>query len=264
MGLTCCISGKFLNDTHEERAVQRLAKWLLSLGYKKEQIQVHPQYLIKRKSDSKKRSLPVDLALFKSAERSEANLLLIAECKAPGTYEGLDQLRGYLQRSGAKVGIWFDGTDMTYVVNIPNAWDDEVEPELPSQGSNPEFASVFGSYLRLSRTARATEDSREFSLRSVAKKAAISPAYLSRLEKGDSGPPSDAVIESLAKVLDCDENVLMAKAGKIPRKLFELVLTHPREMSVITEAIHASPDMAAETVLERLLEKVRRVRDGDW
>lgn len=264
MPLTCCISGKSLNDSHEERAVQRLAKWLLSLGYKKEQIQAHPQYLIKKTIKSKRRAVPVDVALFDSEERSDDKLLLIAECKAPGTYEGLDQLRGYLQRSGAKVGIWFDGRDMTYLVNIPNAWEDEVEKEFPSQGSSLEFAEAFGSYLRLCRTTLATDDPRGFSLRSVAKKAGISPAYLSRLEKGDSAPPSDAVIGTMAQVLGCDENVLMTKAGKIPRKLFELVLAHPREMSVITEAINAAPGDAIEKVLERLLKKVREIRDGNW
>ena len=260
MPITCCISGKELNDTAEERVVQRMTQWLLSLGYRKEQIQVHPQYYLRRNPSRKQRDVPVDLAVFKDAQRTDDALLLIGECKPPDEITGLDQLRGYLRSSGAKIGLWFNGTDFTYLVNAPGVFDEAIGDPIPGQPSNRDYAKQFGAYLRLLREELQADQGKSFSLRQVAKRAEIAPAYLSRIERGDLAPPSDVVIAALARELKVEPDALMIKAGKLPTRIHEIILMRPTVMAPFILALENAP----EEVLKKLIAKAREVRDGEW
>lgn len=239
------VSGKSVALSPEERCVQLLAKWLLSLGYRKEQLQVHPQYRVLHGG----KEFPVDIAIFPDERRDSP--MAIAECKrtGKGSIQGLDQLRGYLVKTGAKLGIWFDGTDLSYVINIPNA--------APLMGSSlsslPE--TECGAYLRSRREALQHDDS-SFSLRQVAGRLGVQPAYLSKIEKGDV-PPSDEILSALADELGEDKNGLFARAGRIAPEMKEILVARPE---FFVKLIHMLKDMSE----EQLKEVTRRVRDGKW
>jgi len=260
MPLTCCISGQALNDTREERVVQRMAHWLLSLGYRKEQIQIHPQYCVRRNASRKKRDVPVDVAVFLDRRRSDESLLLIGECKPPEEIVGLDQLRGYLRASNTKMGLWFDGNHFTFVMDAPDVFGEDIGEPLRSQTSHREYANQFGSYVRLLRQELQEDQGNTFSLRQVAKRANIAPAYLSRLERGDLAPPSDVVISDLARELNVEADVLMAKAGKLPSKIQEIILLRPAMMTAVIDALEDAPD----EVLKKIIARAKEIRDGDW
>ena len=72
---------------------------------------------------------------------------------------------------------------------------------------------------------------RAFSVRQVARRIGVEPAYLSKVERDQVSPPSEATIRRLAEELDEDPDVL--------RQLKEM------------------PDHA-------ILRVVREVRDGNW
>lgn len=72
---------------------------------------------------------------------------------------------------------------------------------------------TLGTYLR---NLRAKE---ELSLREVARRASISPAYLCRIEKDQERPPSDSVLYRLSDVFGAEPNVLMHLAGRVPREI---------------------------------------------
>jgi transcriptional regulator with XRE-family HTH domain len=77
-----------------------------------------------------------------------------------------------------------------------------------ARASQAELAHAVGSRLRqLRRTAKLTQ-------RQVADQVPMSAANLSRIENGEQGPPSDAVIERLARILDTDAIELLALAGR--------------------------------------------------
>jgi HTH-type transcriptional regulator, competence development regulator len=72
----------------------------------------------------------------------------------------------------------------------------------------------FGDYVRAARATRAETDMR-FSLRQVAQRIGVQPAYLSKVERGLVAPPSEATIIRLATDLGEDPDVLLALAGKV-------------------------------------------------
>jgi transcriptional regulator with XRE-family HTH domain len=71
----------------------------------------------------------------------------------------------------------------------------------------------FGDHVRAVREALRTED-RLFSLRQVAQRVGVEPAYLSKIERGDVPPPSEETTVKLARELNEDPDVLLAMAAK--------------------------------------------------
>lgn len=114
----------------------------------------------------------------------------------------------------------------------------------------------FGAYLRERRELlRATD--RRYSVRQVAARAGIQPSYLSKIERGEQPPPSEASIRSLAEELNEDPDVLLALAGKVSAELQAIVRRRPRLFADLIRELDLLPDHA-------VLRIVREVRDGDW
>lgn len=116
--------------------------------------------------------------------------------------------------------------------------------------------SEFGDVIRRLREARATSES-GFSLRQVAARCDITPAYLSRVERGEVAPPGEETLIKLAKEIGEDPDVLLAMAGKISTDLRAVILARPKLFAELIRAIKDTPDTA-------LLRVVREVRDGNW
>lgn len=114
----------------------------------------------------------------------------------------------------------------------------------------------FGSYLRTVRErARVTDAA--FSLRKVAQRVGVEPAYLSKVERGDVAPPSEATIRRLAEELREDPDLLLAMAGKVSKDLQGIIVHRPRLFADLLRELRDAPDHA-------ILRLVREVRDGDW
>lgn len=114
----------------------------------------------------------------------------------------------------------------------------------------------FGDYIRTARSARAEQDPR-FSLRQVAQRIGVEPAYLSKVERGLVAPPSEATIVKLAADLGEDPDVLLALAGKVSSDLQAIILRRPKEFAELIRQLKDAPDHA-------ILKVVREVRDGRW
>ena len=116
--------------------------------------------------------------------------------------------------------------------------------------------SKFGDHIRARREALGTE-SLDYGLRRVAGRAGISPTYLSRLENGKTDPPSEEVIEALARELRENPDVLLALVGKISPRLVEIIAKRPELFAEVIEQFAELPDHA-------IVRVVREVRDGEW
>jgi len=115
---------------------------------------------------------------------------------------------------------------------------------------------TFGGHLRTLRDQRAAEDP-TFSLRKVAGRCEITPAYLSRIERDEVPPPGEATLLKLANELGEDPDVLLAMAGKISADLRAIILARPKLFADIIRSMKTMPDRAA-------LRVVREVKDGNW
>ena len=115
---------------------------------------------------------------------------------------------------------------------------------------------TFGEYIREHRETLKSQD-RRFSVRQVAQRIGVEPAYLSKIERGDVAPPSEAKIRALAEELDEDPDVLLAMAGKVPSDLQEIIRKRPQLFADLIRQLKSAPDHA-------ILRIARDVRDGDW
>ena len=114
----------------------------------------------------------------------------------------------------------------------------------------------FGKYLREKRE-RLRRDDRRFSLRKVAGRIGVEPAYLSKIERGVTAPPSEATTVKLAMELGEDPDMLLAMAGKVSTKLQEIIRKRPKLFADLIRELKKVPDHA-------IIKVVREVRDGDW
>ena len=114
----------------------------------------------------------------------------------------------------------------------------------------------FGTTVRALRERLRAED-RRFSVRQVAKRIGVEPAYLSKIERGDVAPPSEATTVRIANELGEDPDVLLALAGKVSGDLQDIIRRRPRLFADLIRQLKEAPDDA-------ILRVVREVRDGDW
>ena len=114
----------------------------------------------------------------------------------------------------------------------------------------------FGSYVRTVRERLRREDP-AFSLRRVAQRIGIEPAYLSKIERDQFAPPSEAAIRRLATDLGEDPDLLLAMAGKVSSDLRGIILKRPQLFADLIRQLRDVPDHA-------ILRVVREIRDGDW
>lgn len=115
---------------------------------------------------------------------------------------------------------------------------------------------TFGSFVRDKRLQLRGGDTR-YSLRQVARRVGIEPAYLSKIELDQFAPPGEEVTRALALELGVDPDVLLAMSGKVSSDLQEVIRRRPRLFAELIRELKDLPDRA-------VLRIVREVRDGKW
>ncbi len=116
--------------------------------------------------------------------------------------------------------------------------------------------SAFGGHVRQLREGLRNSDP-SFSVRQVAVRIGVEPSFLSKVERGQSPPPSEEKIVLLAKVIGEDPDVLLALAGKISSDLKETIRRRPKLFAELIRRLKDEPD-------ESVAQVVRTVCDGDW
>ena len=113
-----------------------------------------------------------------------------------------------------------------------------------------------GGYIRSLREELLKANA-SYSVRQLAGRCGITPAYLSRVERDEVPPPSEDTLVKIADELGQDRDVLLAMAGKISADLRAVILSRPKLFGDLLRSIKAMPDHA-------VLRIVRDVVDGDW
>lgn len=116
--------------------------------------------------------------------------------------------------------------------------------------------NAFGKYIREKRSSL-KRDGRPLSLRKLAGVIGVEPSYLSKVERGETPPPSEAKIAALAAELGEDPDVLLAMAGKVSSDLQEVIRQRPQLFAELIRQLRDAPEHA-------VLRLVREVRDGKW
>lgn len=114
----------------------------------------------------------------------------------------------------------------------------------------------FGLYVRACRERLKEKDDR-YSLRQVAQRIDVEPAYLSKIEREEVAPPGEGTIVKLARDLGEDPDVLLAMAGKVSSDLQEIIRRRPKLFAELLRELRKAPESVVYSI-------VRNVRDGDW
>ena len=113
----------------------------------------------------------------------------------------------------------------------------------------------FGIYARQLRERR-REANKRYSIRQTAQRVGIQAAYLSKIERGDASPPSEALIRRLALDLGEDPDFLLALAGYIAGDVREVIIQRPILFAELIRSLNYIPD-------DELAALVRKVRNHE-
>src|SRR5260370_28109277 len=83
--------------------------------YPKAHLQTRPQWWVRKHPSDEVKSYPIDIAVFKGAQKTEDQLYLVVECKKKNRKDGVAQLKLYLDMSPADLGVWFNGDEDVYL-----------------------------------------------------------------------------------------------------------------------------------------------------
>ena len=110
----------------------------------------------------------------------------------------------------------------------------------------------FGETLRELRVAQ------NIGLREMAVKVDISPAYLSRIERGKERPPRPELIKSFAKILAADPDVLFRLSSSTDLEVVDFLREQPEIMNLLRFVKQA--DFSPEE-LENLLKAAEGIKN---
>ena len=85
----------------------------------------------------------------------------------------------------------------------------------------------FGAFIRKEREAK------EIGLREMAKMIGVSPTYLSKVERDDFSPPAEDKVRAIAKIIECDADDLLARAGRVSTDITDIIKRHPVELAAL-------------------------------
>jgi transcriptional regulator with XRE-family HTH domain len=85
----------------------------------------------------------------------------------------------------------------------------------------------FGEFVRRAR------EMKEIGLREMAKMIGVSPTYLSKVERDEFAPPAEAKVKAIAKIIACDADDLLARAGRVSTDISDIIKRHPVELAAL-------------------------------
>src|SRR5215469_13944936 len=89
----------------------------------------------------------------------------------------------------------------------------------------PSGREKFGAFVRRQR------EEREIGLREMAKIIGVSPTYLSKVERDEFPPPAEDKVKTIAKIIECDADELLARANRVSSDITEIIKRHPVELA---------------------------------
>ena len=114
-----------------------------------------------------------------------------------------------------------------------------------------------GGWLRSTREALVEAKGSLYSLRQVAGRLGVEPSYLSKIERDLERSPSETLLLNLAKELEVNEIVLLARFGRISADVKEIILNKPEEFTQLIRVLSSAPEGA-------VFQLIRKVNDGNW
>src|SRR4051794_37255930 len=110
----------------------------------------------------------------------------------------------------------------------------------------------FGAFIRRER------EGREIGLREMAKMIGVSPTYLSKVERDEFSPPVEDKVRAIAKIIGCDADELLARAGRVSTDISEIIKRRPVELAAL---LRTTKGLTADDIA-RLARQAQKVKDA--
>ena len=85
----------------------------------------------------------------------------------------------------------------------------------------------FGAFIRRKREAKG------LGLREMAKMIGVSPTYLSKVERDEFAPPAENKVRAIAKIIECDADDLLARAGRVSSDITDIIKREPVQLAAL-------------------------------
>ena len=109
----------------------------------------------------------------------------------------------------------------------------------------------FGAFIRREREAK------EIGLREMAKMIGVSPTYLSKVERDEFSPPAEDKVKAIAKIIGCDTDDLLARAGRVSTDISDIIKRRPVELTAL---LRTTKGLTAEDIV-RLTRDAQKAKD---
>lgn len=109
----------------------------------------------------------------------------------------------------------------------------------------------FGAFIRREREGKV------IGLREMAKMIGVSPTYLSKVERDEFAPPAEDKVKAIAQIIGCDEDDLLAKAGRVATDLSDIIKRSPVALAAL---LRTTKGLTAEDI-SRLVSDARKAKD---
>ena len=85
----------------------------------------------------------------------------------------------------------------------------------------------FGAFIRREREGKG------IGLREMARMIGVSPTYLSMVERDVMQPPAEDKVKAIAKIINCDADDLLARAGRLSTDIADIIKRRPVELAAL-------------------------------
>jgi transcriptional regulator with XRE-family HTH domain len=114
----------------------------------------------------------------------------------------------------------------------------------------------FGAFIRREREARG------IGLREMAKMIGVSPTYVSKVERDEFSPPAEDKVKAIAKILECDADDLLARAGRVSSDISDIIMRHPVELAALLRTTKGLRSKDITWLARRALVVAQKVKDS--
>ena len=109
----------------------------------------------------------------------------------------------------------------------------------------------FGAFIRRER------EGKEIGLREMAKMIGVSPTYLSKIERDEFPPPAEDKVKAIAKIIECNPDDLLARAGRVSSDLSDIIKRSPVELAAL---LRTTNGLTADDIA-RLARRAQKAKD---
>ncbi len=113
----------------------------------------------------------------------------------------------------------------------------------------------FGAFIRREREALDPK----VGLRDIAKMIGVSPTYQSKVERDEFPPPAEDKVRKIAEIIKCDADDLLARAGRVPSELTDIIRQHPHRYEMVA-LLRTTKGLTAEE-MDKLVREAEKAKE---